>query len=156
MWGLEHISMLVSFVLLSVWLACNRRWLCLIVALLTQLPFWAGSYISIDVGNASPANLNIILNVTLAGIVVSLAEKLQKQGQESTSLIWICVLFLILTSTDVWQLIAPFNVYFIVQEVVHYLALIVVGGRAYVNGRYRINSWGSMYIRNSVKSGDLA
>ena len=81
---------------------------------MTQVPFWAGALIcSIETGDASPANLNIILNVTLSGILISFAEKLQEQGRGAMALTWLCILFLGLTSVDVWHLVSPFEFVFL-------------------------------------------
>ena len=155
MWGVEHMSMLVAFGFLAAWLAYNRKWFWVAIALITQLPFWVGAHMSIAIGDASPSNLNIILNVTLSGILISFAEKLQEQGRGAMALTWLCILFLGLTSVDVWHLVSPFNSYFLVQEAGHYLALLIIGGRAYVNRRAHGIVRNSMYPRGSGQGGGL-
>ena len=147
--------MLIAFGILAAWLAYNRKWFWLAVAFMTQLPFWAGAHMLFTSGNASPANLNIILNVTLSGILISFAEKLQEQGRGAMALTWLCILFLGLTSVDVWHLVSPFNSYFLVQEAGHYLALLIIGGRAYVNRRAHGIVRNSMYPRGSGQGGGL-
>jgi hydrogenase/urease accessory protein HupE len=155
MWGVEHTSMLIAFGILAAWLAYNRKWFWLSVAFMTQLPFWAGAHMLFTSGDASPSNLNIILNVTLSGILISFAEKLQEQGRGAMALTWLCILFLGLTSVDVWHLVAPFESYFLVQEAGHYLALLIIGGRAYVNRRAHGIVRNSMYPRGSGQGGGL-
>ncbi len=134
MWGVEHTAMAIVAGGLCLWFAARRNWSWLGAALLSQVPFWCGTSVYWISGNDAPANVNMALNLIVAGAFSSWAHRLQESGLGGIVHIWVCLVFLGACSLDVVQSIAPFSWYIVGQEAAHYLALIVIGGRAYVRG----------------------
>lgn len=155
MWGIEHTAMIIAFAGLAAGLAFNRQWSWLFIASLSQIPFWGGYVADAIYSNPSPSTVNIILNVMVAGAFATIAEKLQALRRGGIVCIWLCILFLIMASVDVVHLIAPFDSYFSMQEFLHYLALLVIGGRVYVKRTYSTNG-DLVHSPNIGKGKDLA
>jgi hypothetical protein len=154
MWGVEHVAMLAAFSLLVAWLAYNRRWEWLAVAVISQAPFWGGYMADAVASDPSPASINIILNICAAGAFATFAEWLQSKGRGGIVPIWLCVIFLIMASLDVVFLLKQFPSYFVTQELLHYVALITIGARTYVRRSYYTRDL--VHSSNTSKSEDLA
>jgi hypothetical protein len=154
MWGVEHVAMLAAFSLLVAWLAYNRRWEWLAVAVISQAPFWGGYMADAVASDPSPASINIILNICAAGAFATFAEWLQSKGRGGIVPIWLCVIFLIMASLDVVFLLKQFPSYFVTQELLHYVALLTIGGRTFVT-RSHFNR-DLVHSSNTSKSEDLA
>lgn len=155
MWGPEHTVMLVIFTALGAYLASRRNWVWLTAAALSQVPFWAGLGAYLIDGDNAPAVTNSIFNVMVAGVFATIAERLQARGKGGIVHIWLCVLFLLVCSLDVIQIIEPFDLYVIAQEALHYVALVVIWGRAYVR-RIDGNHRDRLHTSDTDKSEDLA
>ena len=156
MWGLGHTFMLVIFSLILLYLAIKGRWLYLFWACLSQVPFWFGSLIYFWTNNPSPSVYNLFSNLIVAACLVSHAERLQRQSQDGTAAILISVVFLLMTTLDILHLVPVFYIstflYFALQEIGHYLALVMCGG-------YVIFNWNSgidLHSSSSAKDKDLA
>lgn len=155
MWWTEHAIMAMVFLILCGHLAIKGDWSWLLAAALSQVPFWAGTFAFLAFGDQSPVPINAIFNVMVAGCFATIAERLQAQGRGGIVHIWLCVLFLLMCSFDVIQIIAPFDLYVITQEMLHYGALLVIGGRAYVKRTNR-NSDHRVHSSAVSKNKDLA
>lgn len=143
------------FAALSGYLAYRRNWLWLWAAALSQVPFWAGLAAFLVQGESAPVVINAIFNVMVAGCFATIAERLQAKGKGGIVHIWLCVLFLLMSSLDVIQIVAPFELYVVAQEALHYGALLVIGGRAYVK-RIDGNRDHRLHSPDTGKSEDLA
>lgn len=155
MWWAEHAAMGLVFAGLSAYLAYKGRWIWLCAAALSQLPFWAGLVAFLVEGEAAPVVINAIFNVMVAGCFATIAERLQADGRGGIVHIWLCVLFLLMCSLDLIQIIAPFKFYIEAQEALHYGALLVIGGRAYVK-RIDGSSNHRLHSSDTGESEDLA
>lgn len=155
MWWIEHAIMGVVFLGLGGYLAIRRNWIWLTAAALSQIPFWAGLGAFLIEGQSAPVVINAIFNVMIAGCFAHIAERLQAQRKGGIVHIWLCVLFLLMCSLDVIQIVAPFDLYVIAQEALHYVALLVIGGRAYVK-RIDGNHRDRVHSSHLGKSEDLA
>lgn len=155
MWGVEHTIMAMAFAGLSAYLIWRRNWIWLAAAAISQVPFWAGLGAYLIEGDRSPVVANAVFNVMVAGCFATIAERLQERGRGGIVHIWLCVLFLLMCSLDVIQIVAPFSLYVIAQEALHYVALLVIGGRAYVR-RIDGNRDGLLHSPDIDKSKDLA
>ncbi|MDC0657038.1 hypothetical protein N6L27_03410 [Leisingera sp. SS27] len=116
------------------WFACRRNWSWFGAALLSQAPFWGGTLAFLVTGNLTPVNVNLALNLAVAAIFIDWAQRLQKRNSGGIVHVWICLIFLGASTMDVMQVLAPASWYMTAQEAAHYLALIAIGGRAYVRG----------------------
>ncbi len=155
MWWAEHAVMGAVFLCLGGYLSIRRNWIWLTAAALSQVPFWAGMGAFLIEGDSAPVVINAIFNVMVAGCFATIAERLQGKGKGGIVHIWLCVLFLLMCSLDVIQIIAPFDLYVIAQEALHYVALMVIGGRAYVK-RIDGNHRNRLHSPDNGKSEDLA
>ena len=90
-----------------------------------------------------------------AGMFASMAENRQAKGRHGISQIYLCVLFLLMASLDAMYVLTPFSVYVILQEIGHYLALILIWGRAYVE-RLHGGVDNSLRQAGNDTSGDMA
>lgn len=134
MWGVEHTLMAIAFGGFALWFALGRNWSWLMAAIISQIPFWAGSVPYIANGVHYVVGVNMCLNLVAAGLFVEWGHKLQLQGRGGVVHIWLSGLFLAAASVDVLQLVYPMGLYVLTQELIHYLALVAIGGRAYVRG----------------------
>lgn len=154
MWGVEHTAMAISASCFVLWFIAKANWSWLGAALLSQFPFWGGFAYSWMNADDAPVNINLSLNLMVAGAFVWWAEWLQKQDRGGIVHIWVCLVFTMACSVDVLQVMSPVSFYQIAQGAVHYMALFVIGGRAYVrgiDGNHRHNR----NLRGSGKSGGL-
>ena len=136
MWGFEHTLMsAVSGGLVAALLVRRHlRWALLVT--LTQVPFWAGFLAYVESGNPSPASMNAITNIIMAGVFVHIGSVMQERGRSNATPIAICVVFLVLSTVDAIQIMTPIGVYVIVQEVGHYAALALIWKRTHVDRIY--------------------
>ena len=134
MWGVEHTIMAIAFGGFALWFAWRRNWSWLLAAILSQIPFWAGSVPYIANGVSYVVGLNMCLNLVAAAMFVEWGHKLQLQGRGGVVHIWLSAIFVAAAAVDVLQVVYPMPFYVITQELLHYLALIAIGGRAYVRG----------------------
>ena len=134
MWGLEHTVMALAAGGFCLWFAAKRNWSWLGAALLSQVPFWAASATYFVTGDNTPVNINMAFNLGVAAAFSEWAHRLQKSQRGGIVHVWVCLIFLGACSIDVIQAIAPFSWYMAAQEAAHYLALLAIGGRAYVRG----------------------
>lgn len=133
----------VVFLCFAAYLAKGRNFLWLGAAALSQVPFWAGLLAFLYNANTAPVELNLAINLAVAGLFIEWGHKLQDQSRGGIVHIWLGVVFVAAASIDVIQLLYEFPLYILAQEVIHYLALIAIGGRAYVrglDGSHRSNS----------------
>ncbi len=154
MWGFEHTAMMTVAAAFSWWLFHSRNYSWAMAVFLSQIPFWGGLAAYMLTGTSDPASVNAILNIFAAGIFIELATRLQQSGKGGIVHVWLCLVFTLACTLDVMHLIVPLPFYFIAQEALHYVALLVIGGRAYVQRydgyrRYRRN------IRGSDEGGSL-
>ena len=84
-----------------------------------------------------------------------MAESRQAKGRHGICQIYLCVLFLSMASLDALYVLTPFGVYVILQEIGHYLALILIWGRAYVE-RMHGGVDNSLRQAGNDTSGDMA
>lgn len=143
MWWAEHAIMGAVFLCFAAYLAKGRNFLWLGAAALSQVPFWAGLLAFLYSANSNPVEINLAINLAVAGLFTEWGHKLQVQSRGGVVHIWIGVVFVAAASIDVIQLLYEFPLYVLAQEVIHYLALVVIGGRAYVrglDGSHRSNS----------------
>lgn len=154
MWGVEHTAMAIvagCFAIFFMWTG-NRSWLG--AALLSQVPFWGGSAVYWITGDTTPVEINLALNLTVAATFIEWGHRLQSQNRGGVVHVWLSIIFLFAVSLDVIQLLHESYFYMQSQELLHYLALVTIGGRAYV---VRIDG-SRRYLRNradSKKSGRL-
>lgn len=134
MWGLEHTAMATAFAGLAAWLIIGRNWSWLWAALLSQVTFWVACTPYLMGGPKYLIGLNLCLDVVAAGVFVDWGRKLGRQHCGGVVHIWLAVLFVIAASVDVIQLLYLLPFYVITQEGIHYTALLIIGGRAYVRG----------------------
>jgi len=132
MWGLEHAAMAIAAFVSIAWFAIGRNWNWLRAAILSQVPFWLGALAYFLSGDAHPTEVNLCANLMLAAIFYEQAKRLQRICRGGIIQIWLCLIFLVASSFDVVNLLLPFGLYMWVQEIAHYSALMVIGGRAYV------------------------
>lgn len=134
MWGIEHTAMATTAGCFALWLTVKVNWSWLGAALLSQVPFWLGSAYYWHTGDKTPLNVNLALNLLVASAFVGWGTRLQSNGRGGIVHIWVCLIFLLACSIDVLQVVYPVPFYMLAQEAVHYMALIAIGGRAYVRG----------------------
>ena len=134
MWGVEHTLMASAFGCLALWVAWKRNWVWLGAAAMSQVPFWAGLAAYMAIGDKDPVGINMALNLFVAGAFIEWSHKLQLAGRGGIVHVWLCAIFLFGCTIDILQVVFPTHIYVLLQEVIHYLALITIGGRAYVRG----------------------
>lgn len=134
MWWAEQAIMASVFACFALWFALGRNWSWLLAATLSQIPFWAGVVPYLVSGEDFSIGVNMCVNLMAAGLFVEWGHKLQLQGRGGVVHIWLSGLFLAAASVDVLQLVYPMGLYVLTQELIHYLALVAIGGRAYVRG----------------------
>ena len=127
--------MAVAFGGFALFFAWGRNWSWLGAAALSQVPFWSGLVAYVAAGDKDPAGLNLALNMMAAGIFIHWGDKLQYAGRGGVVHVWLCIIFMAACTLDILQVVYPVSFYVLLQEGVHYLALITIGGRAYVRGR---------------------
>lgn len=154
MWGVEHTAMLAAFAAFLWWLLHHENYSWSVAALLSQIPFWGGFLAYIVTGDKDPASVNIILNIFAAGLFIEMAGRLQERGKGGIVHAWLCLVFILACTLDVIHLILPVPFYTLAQEVLHYVALVVIGGRAYVQ-RYDGYRRHRRDTRGSNKGGTL-
>lgn len=154
-WWLEHAAMAAAFTAFAAVLAWRGHWSWLGAAALSQAPFWGGFLAFLATGEVAPAQANAIFNLIVAAAFAQFAEWLQVNGRKGIVQIWLCVLFLLMATIDGIYLVISFWWYVIVQEALHYIALLVIGGRAYVWRIDRRNNQRSN-ISDTETGGDLA
>ena len=123
-----------AFGCFALFFAWKRNWLWLGAAALSQVPFGVGSSPYLVSGVNYVVGINMCLNLVAAGLFVEWGHKLQLQGRGGVVHVWLSGLFLVVASVDVLQLLYQIPLYVITQELLHYMALITIGGRAYVRG----------------------
>lgn len=127
---MDHAVMTALFAGLTLWLLFRKDWFGAGIAVMSQCAFWAGAF------SSEIFSTNIILNVLAASVFVTLAERLQDRGKTGILPMSLCVVFLVMASIDVMHLLTQFNGYFIAQEAMHCVALLLIGGRGYVERAY--------------------
>ena len=80
-----------------------------IAAAVSQVPFWGGSIAYFATGNATPVEVNITLNLIVAGILIDHADRLQKSGRGGIIHVWLCLIFVLSGALDVLQFASPFS-----------------------------------------------
>lgn len=134
MWWAEHAVMATVFGGFALWFLWNRNYSWLGAAALSQVPFWGGMLAFMATSDTNPVGVNLALNLMVAGIFIEWGHKLQIAGRGGVVHVWLCSVFLIACTLDILQVVYSFPNYVLLQEVIHYLALITIGGRAYVRG----------------------
>lgn len=132
MWGVEHSIMAVVAGCFALWFTITKNWLWLGAVALSQVPFWVGFLAYSLTGDNAPININLAFNLIVASSFFRWADRLQKNGLGGIVQVRICLIFLLGAAIDVTAIIYPSDYYIGMQEGVHYLALITIGGRAYV------------------------
>ena len=136
-WGVEHTAMAGVFAVFWLWLAYKGNWSWLGAAALSQAPFWGGYAAFMLTGNPEPTEVNLFLNLAVAGIFIEWGHRLQIDGNGGIVHVWLAKIFLASCVIDLLQVVYPTPYYVLSQELMHYLALATIGGRAYVRGRDR-------------------
>ena len=126
--------MAIAFGGFALWFAWRRNWSWLGAAALSQVPFWAGLAAYMASGDKNPVGINLALNLFAAGVFIEWGHKLQLAGRGGVVHVWLSGVFLIACTIDILQVVSPIHIYVLLQEGIHYLALIIIGGRAYVRG----------------------
>ena len=155
MWWAEHAIMASAATLLCGLLLVKQRIGDVADVALSQFPFWAAMLAFIALGQSAPAEINAASNLIAAGLFASMAENRQAKGRHGICQIYLCVLFLSMASLDALYVLTPFSVYVILQEIGHYLALILIWGRVYVE-RLHGGANNSLRQADNDTSGDLA
>lgn len=154
MWWAEHVLMGLTFCGFAAWFLWGRNFLWLGAATLSQLPFWLGLAAFVFLGQRAPVEINMASNLIIAAIFIDWGHSLQRKNKGGIVQIWLCRIFVAAASFDVLQLLYPVPFYILAQELIHYCALAVIGGRAYVrriDGRHRHHG----NSRSSKKGGRL-
>ncbi len=154
MWGAEHTIMALVATCFAAWFLWGRNFLWLGAATLSQLPFWFGLAAFVFLGRQTPVEINMASNLIVAAIFIDWGHSLQRKNKGGIVQIWLCRIFVAAASFDVLQLLYPVPFYILTQELIHYCALAVIGGRAYVR---RIDGRNGYYSdsRSSKKGGRL-
>lgn len=118
----------------ALWFAWGRNWSWVGAAALSQVPFWGGMLAFMVSGDTDPVGINLALNLFTAGVFIEWGHKLQIDGRGGVVHVWLSGIFLIACTVDILQVVYPTSIYVLLQEGIHYLALITIGGRAYVRG----------------------
>lgn len=132
MWGVEHSIMAFVAGCLALFLLGARNWLWLGAVLLSQVPFWVGLIAYSITGDKNPVNINLAFNLMVASSFMSWADRLQRKHAGGIVQVRVCLTFLLAGGIDITMMVHPVEYYTYMQEFVHYLALILIGGRAYV------------------------
>lgn len=144
-----------AFGVFALWFLLRGNYSWLGAAILSQVPFWVGMLAFLASTDAQPVHVNAITNLMAAGAFAHWAERLQNNNRGGIVHIWLCILFLVMCSMDALQMIAPFSLYVLSQEIAHYLALFIIGGRAYVK-RFDGLRRNSMHTHHTAEDRDLA
>lgn len=155
MWWAEHAIMARAAALLCVLLLVKQRVGDVADLAVSQFPFWTAMFAFIAFGQSAPVEINAASNLIAAGTFASMAENRQAQRRHGIAQIYLCVLFLSMASLDGLYVLTPFSVYVILQEIGHYLALILIWGRAYVE-RMHGGDNNSLRQADNDTSGDVA
>lgn len=134
MWWAEHAIMATVFGGFALWFLWKRNYSWLGAAALSQVPFWGGMLAFMATNDTDPVGVNLALNLMVAGIFIHWADRLQVARRGGVVHVWLCVIFVAAGTIDIAQVVYSFPNYVLLQEVIHYLALIAIGGRAYVRG----------------------
>lgn len=118
----------------AVWFISRKNWVWLLAAIATQVPYWGGWVAFLVTGDPAPVGVNMCLNLVAAAAFVEWGHRLAIQGRGGVIHIWLAVVFTGAASIDVIQSVHEMPLYVLTQEVIHYIALIIIGGRAYVRG----------------------
>ena len=118
----------------ALWLLVRRNFSWLMAAIISQVPFWVGLAAYIATGDKSPAEINIAMNLVAASVFSEWGHSLQAQRRGGVVHMWLCAVFVAAGLFDLAQLVYPTDSYTFAQELIHYAALAVIGGRAYVVG----------------------
>jgi hypothetical protein len=132
MWGFEHTAMAAVFAMFSAFLVYRRNYLWLGATVLSQVPFWCGFGAYMVSGDPSPVDMNLAVNLIAAGVFVEWGHKLQGRNSGGVVHIWLGKLFIFAGVLDILQVVFEYPGYILSQELVHYSAFILIGGRAYV------------------------
>lgn len=132
MWWIEHAIMGAAFAAFSTFLLCRRNYLWAGAATLSQAPFWAGLAAYLVSGDPSPVEMNLAVNLIAAGLFVEWGHRLRDKKSGGVVHIWLGLLFIFAASLDILQVVSRYPGYVLGQELVHYTAFILIGGRAYV------------------------
>lgn len=124
--------MAVSFACFALWFLWKRNYSWLGAVVISQVPFWFGLTAFMVTGEREPASLNLAANLMVAGAFIHLGEMLRASGRGGVVHVWLCLLFLVAATIDILQVVYPIPIYVLSQEIMHYLALMIIGGRAYV------------------------
>jgi len=132
MWWFEHAIMGAVFAAFAAFLLHRRNYLWLGAAGLSQVPFWCGLGAYLATGDRTPVEMNLALNLIAAGMFVEWGHRLRDKKSGGVVHIWLGLLFIFAASLDILQVVSRYPGYVLSQELVHYTAFLLIGGRAYV------------------------
>lgn len=157
MWGTEHEIMIFVAFALSAWFLARRNIPMFGAVALSQIPFWIGSVVSFYFVTQGPYGINLAINMMVGGLFVGWAWQ---RGSDGLMQIWLGILFFFACTLDVVQAVKAFSpmydptssrLYMIEQEIIHYSAFLIIGGRMYVERFDR--RFGRGRDRSRVKKG---
>ena len=111
---------------LGMFLAFKKQWLPLAAVAISQAPFWIGSILSFQSG-ITPVGTNMVTDLSVSALFIFLAYR-----YEFMWLIWLSIVYVCAGILDVYSLVFGLSFYLEAHEVLHYAALIIIGGRKYV------------------------
>lgn len=123
----DHMAMIFAFTVLAGFLAIKGRWFVLACAALSQVPFWIGSVYFMHTG-VTPVELNMVADLAVCAAFVWLAYRFRLMW-----LIWLGIVFLSMGIIDVYAAFAGMLYYFEMHVFLHFIALLVIAGRRYVD-----------------------
>lgn len=129
MWSGEHVVMAFVAVAMASWFLVKRNRNMFTALALSQVPFWVGSAVAFYFVIDQPAMINLAVNLTVAGLFIDWADR---KGEDGLVFIWLGIAFLIASSLDVLQVVHPTAFYVLEQELIHYSAFLIIGGRMHV------------------------
>lgn len=132
MWGIEHSLMLFIAGLMVLFFALKANWVSVGAILLSQIPFWIGFLFYLFSGDKSPVLINIASGLVISSLFVTMATRSESDSGRDIMFITLALVCLIAVSLDVIMLLMPFPLYVLVNEAIHYLQLIIIGGGMYV------------------------
>lgn len=121
-----HLAMLTFAVTVTGYLIAKRAWFPAICAGISQIPFWGG-FVAAKLTQESPILINLLVDMTTAAVFVWLLHTFNEKW-----LAWCGMLFVTAGFVDVYAGLFGMSHYLLAHEIIHYLALLVIVGREYV------------------------